>query len=360
MKLKIIALAVAGLAVSAAQAQTQMGSVTMFGVYDTGILFANASGPGFATLITTDGNTSSRLGFRGVEDLGGGLKANFWLEAAFNGDAGTGGNTSTNNKDSVGAGALTFGRRATLGLEGGWGEIRLGRDYVPSFTNLTTAMHPFGTNGVGNSGQLFYPVNAGGTTVRTNVRASNSIGYFTPSGLGGFSANVMWATGEQQQLAAGAAGDDGGHVGARLAYTSGPLSIAGATGKTKYATGDFTQSNFGANYQFGPAKLMYLWGQNKVGNTKTTINMIGTQWDVGPGQLRFAYTALSASGVASDANQVALGYVYNLSKRTALYSTYSQVNNKGVGKSFSVGGGYAPTAAGGNSSGLEFGVRHTF
>jgi predicted porin len=357
MKFKIIALALASLAVPTAHAQT--GTVSIFGVYDAAVLFARASGPGSAILLSPDGNTSSRFGFRGVEDLGGGLKANFWLEAAFNSDTGAGANTSTNNKDSVGSGGLTFGRRATLGLAGGWGEVRLGRDYVPTFTNLTTAMHPFGTNGVGNAGQLFYPVSTGGTTVRTNVRASNSIGYFTPD-FGGFSANLMWATGEQKQVAVGAAAEDGDYVGARLAYASGPLSIAGATGKTKYATGDFTQSNLGANYQFGPAKLMYLWGQNKVGVTKTTINMIGTQWAVGPGQLRFAYTTLTAQGVASDANQFAIGYVYDLSKRTALYSTYSQVNNKGVGKNFSVGGGFAPTDAGGSSSGLEFGVRHFF
>jgi predicted porin len=358
MKLKMIALAVASLASVSAQAQGT--GVTMFGVYDVGMLFARASGPGSAILVSPDGNTSSRLGFRGVEDLGGGLKANFWLEAAFNGDTGTGGNTSTNNKDSVGGGALTLGRRATLGLEGGWGEVRLGRDYVPSFTNLTTAMHPFGTNGVGNAGQLFYPVSTGGTTVRTNVRSSNSIGYFTPSGLGGFSANVMWATGEQKQIAVGLPGEDGNHVGVRLAYAGGPFSIAGATGKTKYATGDFTQSNLGANYQFGPAKLMYLWGQNKVGVTKTTINMIGTQWALGPGQFRFAYTTLSAQGVANDANQFAIGYVYDLSKRSALYTNYSQVKNKGVGKTFFIGGGSAPTDAGGSSSGLEFGFRHSF
>jgi predicted porin len=364
MKFKAIALAISG-AIAFSNAVAQDSSVSVFGVYDAGLLFANASGAGSAILVSPDGNTSSRLGFRGVEDLGAGLKANFWIEAAFNADTGTGGNSSTNNKDSVGGGALTFGRRATLGLAGGWGEVRLGRDYVPTFTNLTTAMHPFGTNGVGNAGQLFYQVNPGGTTgttARTNVRASNSIGYFTPSGLGGFSANVMWATGEQKLVVApgSAAADDGNYVGARVAYANGPLSVAVATGKTNYATGDFTQSNLGANYQFGPAKLMYLWGQNKVGSTKTNINMIGTQWAVGPGQLRFAYTKLTAKGIANDADQLSLGYVYDLSKRSAVYTTYSQVNNKGTGKTFSVGGGFAPTSAGGSSSGLEFGFRHTF
>ena len=353
-KVKYIAAAVAALAGTAAQAQT---SVTLFGVMDAGVLFANASGVGSTQLLTTDGNTSSRLGIRGTEDLGGGLKAQFWLEAAVSPDTGAGGNTSTNNKDSVGGGSLTFGRRATLGLQGSWGEVRMGRDYTPTFTNLTVSMHPFGTNGVGNAGQLFYPVNTGGTTVRTNVRASNSIAYWTPN-LGGFSGTVMYATGEN--LGGGATNKDGNYAGLRLAYSAGPLNVAAATGKTNYATGDYTQSNVGINYQFGPAKIMYLWGQNKVGVTKTQINMIGTQWNVGPGQLRFAYTNLKATGVANDADQIAIGYVYDLSKRTALYTNYSRVNNKNNGTAFSVGGGYRPTAAGGSSSGLEFGVRHTF
>ena len=337
------------------QAQT---NVAVFGILDASVLSTRSSGAGSALLVNTDGNTSSRLGFRGTEDLGGGLKANFWLEAAISPDTGAGGNTSTNNKDSVGGGTLTFGRRATVGLQGNWGEIRLGRDYVPSFNNLTVAMHPFGTNGVGNAGQMFYPVSAGGTTVRTNVRASNSIGYLLPSNLGGLNGHVMYALGEQPSGTA--TSDDGKHVGIRLGYGSGPLNLALATGKTNYATGDYTQSNFAINYQFGAAKLMYLWGQNKVGVTKTTANMVGTQWNVGPGQLRFAYTMLKADGVASDANQIALGYVYELSKRTALYGNISQVKNKGTGKSFFVGGGFAPTTAGGDSTGLEIGIRHSF
>jgi predicted porin len=81
------------------------------------------------------------------------------LEAAMNPDAGTSGGTSNDNGGSVASGGgLIFGCRSTVGLEGGFGEIRLGRDYVPTFGNLS-GMHPFGTN----------------------VRASNSVGYFLPN-----------------------------------------------------------------------------------------------------------------------------------------------------------------------------------
>jgi predicted porin len=335
----------------AAQAQS---AVTVFGVVDTAWNHVSASGAGSLNRILEGGNSNSRFGFRGQEDLGGGLKAGFWLENGFNPDTGTSGATSTNNIDSA-ANAL-FGRRATVSLMGGWGELRLGRDFVPSFTSLGASMHPFGTNGVGGSGFLFYPVNAGGTTPRTNIRASNGINYFLPSGLGGFTGHLAYALGEQ--TTAGATKDDGKYVGGRLGYTAGPISVAVATGKTLYATGDYTQTNVGTTYQIGPAKLMLLWGENKVGTTKTTAVMLGTQFKVGNGEIRAAYTDLNAKGVASDAHQISLGYVHDLSKRTALYVTASQIDNKGAGKTFHLG--VAPVTAGGNSSGYELGLRHNF
>jgi len=335
-----------------------MSQVTVFGVLDTGLNRVSADGAGSRLSINPDGNTSGRLGFRGSEDMGGGLKANFWLEMAVGVDDGTSGGTSTTNKDSVNTGGATFGRRSTVGIEGPWGEVRAGRDYVPSFGNLTTSMHPFGTNGVGSSGHLFYPVNSGGTTVRTNVRASNSLGYFLPSNAMGFYGAAMIAYGEQSSVPA-ATSDDGNHTGVRLGWRKGPWNMSYATGKTKYATGDYTQTNAGINYQMGPAKLMLLWGENKVGVTRTRATMVGTQWDVSARtELRAAYTTLTAQGVANDATHLALGVVHSLSKRTALYANWAQVDNKGTGVRFGVG--LAPKTAGGSSSGFDAGIRHSF
>jgi predicted porin len=339
---KLTLISAAALALMAGQAQAQ-SSVTVFGVADIAVTHTSASGVSKDQLLS-DGNTSSRLGFRGVEDLGGGMKASFWLEGALAIDA---------------PGSLTLQRRSTVELSGSFGEVRLGRDYVPTFTNLTVAHHPFGTNGVGNAGQLFYPVAANGTTSSTHVRSNNGINYFTPV-VGGFQANVMYAFGEKLSNA-GATKNDDTYLGGRISYANGPLNLSLATGKTQYATGDYTQSNFAVNYQVGAAKLMYLWGENKVGVTKTTSNMIGVQYQVSPtGEIRAAYTDLKAVGVANDATQVAIGYVHNLSKRTALYTNYSVVDNKGVGTKFIVGDGNAVTTAGGNSSGYQFGVRHSF
>lgn len=341
-----------------AQAQS---SVTVFGLLDLGITHTTATGNGTLNQVSTDQNSSSRLGFRGTEDLGGGLKAGFWLEAAVTPDSGVGGSTSVDNKSSANPGALTFGRRSTLELSGNLGEVRLGRDYVPTFTNLTVAHHPFGTNGVGNAGQLFYPVAFGGTTARTNVRASNGINYFSPT-VGGFQLNAMYAMGEQASNSA--TPNDGKYAGARLSYGNGPLNLAYASGKTQYATGDYTQSNFAANYVLGDAKLMFLRGENKVGTAKTTSNMVGVQYKVSAtGEVRAGYTNLKANGYAasvSDADQIAVGYVHNLSKRTALYTTYSTVSNKNAGTKFVVGAGQDITTAGGKSTGLDVGIRHSF
>lgn len=331
--------------------------VTVFGLLDLSLNRVSASGAGSLSRLEADGNTSSRLGFRGSEDLGSGLKANFWLEAAVSPDTGVGGATSTNNKDSVNTGGLTWGRRATVGLQGDWGELRLGRDYVPTFGNLTTSMHPFGTNGVGSSGLLFYPVNTGGTTVRTNVRASNSFGYFLPDNAAGIYGAAMVALGEQQSDTP--TEKDGNYQGVRLGWKNEQWNVALATGKTRYATGDYTQSNVGANVKLGDVRLMTLWGENKVGSTRTRAQMVGTQWQVtAQGELRLAYTRLKARGVASDADHIAVGYMHDLSKRTALYANWARIDNKDLGTRFNVG--QAPTTPGGSSSGFDLGMLHRF
>ena len=358
-------------ALCASVGMAQAQSVEVFGVLDVAYLSTSATGSVKATSVSTDSNTSSRLGFRGNEDLGGGMRASFWLEAAHSPDNGTGSGTNVNNQSSgqasspAGTQGLTFGRRSTVSVSSNsWGEIRLGRDYVPSFNNLTVAMHPFGTNGVGSAGSLFYPVPANGTTARTGVRTSNSVGYFLPSNLvGGLSGHFMYALGENASDLYNA--NDGKHTGLRLAYRNGPLSMAIASGTTKYTTtakvaNDYVQTNFGINYQMGAAKFMFLTNENKIGATKTKTDMVGTQYNLNSGQVRFAFTTLKATGVANDANQWALGYVHDLSKRTALFINYSEVSNQGVGKRFTVGGGNDITTAGGSSTGFELGLRHSF
>ncbi|QIL80460.1 porin [Diaphorobacter sp. HDW4A] len=344
------------LALSGAAVYAQSSSVTLFGIVDTNVSHLRSGGNGSANLLGTDGNLSSRLGFRGVEDLGGGLKAGFWLEAAINPDVGTGGSTSANNQPSgaSNSGGLTFGRRSTVSLMGDkWGEVRIGRDYVPGFWNLSN-FSPFGTNGIGSSSFLFYPVQSPSRI--TNVRASNSIGYHLPK-MGGLYGQAMYAFGENS--ASGPTKNDGRVMGARLGYKSGPVNVAVGITKTEISSlGDLRQTNIGGSYDFGVAELMLLWNENKVGDTSTKSALVGARIPAGPGHFRVAYSQVKAKGVANDAAHLALGYVYELSKRTALYGHVARIDNKGNGMNYNLG--LAVKSPGGNSDGFEFGVRHSF
>jgi predicted porin len=339
MKKSLLALAVVGAFASTAQAQS---SVTLFGIVDAA--FARVSGSTSKTGLTNSGLNSSRLGFRGVEDLGGGLKASFHIEGALSNDDGN-------------AGGLTFQRRSTVSLSGGFGEIRLGRDYTPTFWN-TTVFDAFGTNGVGQSntpGMLGSPANI------TAVRSNNSIGYFLPA-MGGFYGQAMIGFGEQ---ASGAAtSKDGNYFGIRFGYANGPLNVAFANGKVKNAAvGGVTTTNFGASYNFGAVAPAFFYGTEKTGaGAKIKAFELSATAPLGGGELRAAYSKYDRANTTSDWRKFALGYGYNLSKRTQVYGTYARVTNGGVSTNSVTNNGLGGIVAtpGGGSTGFELGVRHSF
>lgn len=395
MKKSLIALAV----MAAAGAASAQSSVTLFGIVDATYQNLRGERSDGATnklsRLHNSGYNSSRLGFRGTEDLGGGMSASFWLEAGVNNDSGTGAATSETNR-AIGAfnavsGAnapvrsgtqgLTFNRRSTVSLAGGWGELRLGRDYVPSFWNHTV-FDPFGTNGVGATSNLSLALGSA-LGVPTTVRASNSVGYFLPPNLGGFYGQMMYAFGEvAEPVAAGADKNDGRHVGLRLGFASGPFNVAAAYGRTDAtsvlgvlagapffvvapagSTVDYINQNIGGQWDFGMAKLMGHWNQEKVkgfGDTaKHTTWMIGTLVPVGAGEIRASYTRGKGDDDFLRGDQIALGYVHNLSKRTAVYTTFSRVNNKDTAD-INYTNGVAVTRVGGNARGFDLGIRHSF
>jgi len=359
MKKSLIALAVLAAAAGSASAQS---SVTLFGIVDATITYGRATGAGEASrwALANSGYNSSRLGFRGTEDLGGGMSASFWLEAGVNNDNGSGAATNTNNQASGGAIAgigggqgLTFNRRSTVSLAGGWGELRLGRDYTPQFWNLTV-FDPFGTNGVGTTQTLNSIV-----TGVTAVRASNSIGYFLPGNLGGFYGQAQLYLGENAQNGA-ATEDDGTGFGIRLGFASGPFNVAIALSRTDYAAGDVRQNNIGGQYDFGRGKVMAHISRDSNGNLDGRGGLIGALIPVGPGEIRVAYSRYRTDAAGSPrTNKLALGYVHNLSKRTALYTTIAGVRNRGGAAQVL---NNAVIGAGGNqrSSGFDLGVRHAF
>src|SRR5688572_5445505 len=229
MKKSLIALAV----MAAAGAASAQSSVTLFGIVDATLQWSKGGSGDVRFRVTNSGYNSSRLGFRGTEDLGGGMAASFWLEAGVNNDDGSGQNTVVNSGTGLttGGGGLTFNRRSTVSLSGGWGELRLGRDYTPTFWNLTV-FDPFGTNGSGTTAtlQTSATLTTPGTGVNT-VRASNSIGYFFPANIGGVYGQVQYAENELPNNT-GAGVDAGRYLGARVGFASGPFNVAFAVGRT--------------------------------------------------------------------------------------------------------------------------------
>ena len=346
MKKSLLALAAL---VSFAGAASAQSTVTLFGIVDAAYAHLSAGGKSVKG-ITNSGLNSSRLGFRGVEDLGGGMKAGFWIEGALSNDDGN-------------AAGQTWQRRSTVSLMGdAWGEIRLGRDYVPHFWN-TTVYDPFGTNGVGQAMTYGLAGNVGGN-ITNQVRSNNTIGYFLPGNLGGFTGQFQIGFGEN---AGGVKTNN--YVGGRLGYAAGPLSVHGAYGKTEGLTdaADVKALNFGASYNFGVVVPMVFWGQEKAGNGgKVQAWLLGATAPFGQHEVRAAYSRYDIKEPAAvrnnDWNKFAVGYGYNLSKRTQMYATYARVSNKGAqNKTVSNNGlGGVTAAPGGNSTGYELGLRHSF
>ena len=360
---------------NAGGAASAQSSVTLWGVVDADVSHYS-QGNLTRTLMSTSGNAGSQLGFRGTEDLGGGLSANFWLEAGLLNASGSGAATG---------GGLDFNRRSTVSLAGHFGEVRLGLDYTPSFVNHF-AFDPFfdGGPGAGTNITLTGGANgAAGANLLTAVRASNSVEY-----LWGFAPNALAVVGRgpYAQLMYAFAGNSSGqpalgeYAGGRFGYASGPVNAAISYAQSKgkpyaadaaagYST--YTEFNLGGSYNFGVAKLMAHIGTNDsdVAGTKATQWGVGAIIPAGQGYIPVSYNSIKQNDATSDgADQFAIGYVYYLSKRTALYATVSHINNKNNGHySFFGGNGggnpafYAvPGFAYGDGTGYDVGLRTSF
>jgi predicted porin len=372
MKKTLIAMAV----MAAAGAASAQSSVTLFGIVDATLQWSKA-GPGDIRFrVTNSGYNSSRLGFRGTEDLGGGMAASFWLEAGVNNDDGTGANSIANSgpfgapaAGSVPAGSqgLTFNRRSTVSLSGGWGEVRIGRDYTPTFWNLTV-FDPFGTNGSGTTATL--QAGQGPNT----VRASNSIGYFLPANIGGVYGQFQYAENELRNNCTTATVpcgnvDAGRYLGGRVGFASGPVNVAVALGRTDanstaVGTDDMLSLNVGGQFDFGFMKLMgqVVLDRNLGGFDDTDGKgfLIGGLVPVGAGEIRLAYSQYRSDfGIATNPKlkKLAIGYVHNLSKRTAIYTTLAHQKTSG-GAAIPLSG--SATFADDNASAIDVGIRHSF
>jgi predicted porin len=373
MKKTLVALAVLA-ASGAAMAQS---SVTIWGVLDTAL--TNASGSiAKKTSMNTSSSSSSQLGFRGVEDLGGGMSALFWLEAGVNNDTGAGANTNTNNQASGnntaanGTQGLTFNRRSTAGLVGAMGELRVGRDYTPQFWNLT-AYDPFYTNGVGGNVMMNGGSISPGGTSGPFVRSSNGVTYLynhaangsRSTGGQGLTAEVQHYYGENASNVAAPVGkNDGTGTGVRVGYNAGPLSVHYANSKTTYlaataTTGDVKTSNLSGSYNMDVVKVMFITATDKVGATlQGKGRLIGLTAPMGATTFKIASSQYetNAAGMPT-AKKTAFGAEHALSKRTGLYATYARIANSG-GAAFALGG--SATSANQSSTATDFGLKHSF
>ena len=365
MKKTLLALAALTAFAGVASAQS---SVTLFGVVDLNARNVKNGNAGSIKSLSQDGNASSRLGFRGVEDLGGGLRGGFWLEAGVNPDTG-----STNMAVVTAGGSSVsqlFNRRSTVSLMGGFGEVRLGRDYTPTFWNYTV-FDPFGTNGVGSMlnpiSTLHNPAATAalqtGSAVPTLVRANNTIGYFLPA-MGGLYGQVQVAAGENVT--------GGKYIGGRIGYAAGPVNVAAAYGRndrTGTMVDDYSDMNLGGSFNVGFMTIMGNVSKREYGRAEQKTALIGATVPLGAGTFKASYVKSSGDSPNTaltqqyDATQMAVGFVYDLSKRTALYTHASRVNNDGNatnGANFVIPGGPAGMGRGQTSTGYEFGIRHSF
>jgi len=350
MKKSLLALAVLGAFAGVASAQS---SVTLFGTVDLNGRYVKADGQNRRLTLSQDGINSSQLGFRGVEDLGGGLKASFILLAGVNADTGT-------------ANSKFFNRRSTVSLISNMGELRLGRDYTPTFWNQTI-FDAFGTNGLGSS------INV--RQAYSGTRQDNSIGYFLPGNLGGFYGQAMVAASE-----GGASGDRAArYYGGRLGFAAGPFDIGGAYGEERFRanqtittaggtpvinlSGDTQKTwNVGGSWNFGFMKLMAYYDAEKLESAKEQMYSVSGSIPFGQAELRVGYDRSKLNpdvGSNSNVEQFKATLQYNISKRTAMYTTGSFLRNKDDTRLTLPGNG-GLTSLGDDSKGFEIGVRHFF
>ncbi len=338
--LRASAIALACLAVGGvAQAQN---SVAAYGLVDLSAGQFQSAG-GLKVKRLDSGNMStSYLGFKGSEDLGGGLRASFQLESFIGVDTGGAGRVS-------GVDAF-WARNANVSLSGGFGTVKLGRQGPPLFVS-TLLFNAFGDSfGFSPSIRQYYNAPYG-TPLVGDSGWNNAIGYSLPS-FGGLSATVLVAAGE------GAATAKGKNIGANVLYFAGPVALTaawqdvkagGVLGRPISAFPGFTDQTtyqFGGSFDAGVAKLFAQYGKIETKATKdvnTTNYNVGAKIPLGLGSLLAQYgkSTISTTGAASDqASEVAtFGYDYFLSKRTDVYAAVmlEKFTNLSHGSTYAVG-----------------------
>ena len=336
-------------------------SVTIYGLLDAGLSFEGGNKDGSVTKLTGGISSGSRLGFKGSEDLGGGSTALFVLESGIQADTG-----------ASGQGGVLFGRQAFVGISNTTlGTLTFGRQYAPHYLAAVFA-DPFVSGTSADEKNLINAVSNGG-------RMDNSIKYASPV-LHGFSGELVYAAGEVAGDASAASSR-----GAGLNYSDGPLAVrlnyhdkSNDTATTRLASARNTL--LAATYTFKLAKLFLAYGVNKgplsstlrnstnpygyavppVATTVTrdsTDTLLGVSVPLGQHTLLASWIHKNDKEAANqDADQLALGYRYALSRRTDLYAIYARMNNR-RGASYTLGNA---SDGGSGDRAVNLGMRFTF
>ncbi len=378
MQKKFIALAVAALASGAAFAQS---NVQVYGVADFGLAVNGSAvdGTSIAQKTRFDSGiaSGSRLGFKGTEDLGNGLKALFNFEMGLNLDDGTS------------AQGRTFGRQSFVGLTGNFGTVIGGRIYTPHYT-LMAQLDPFGLGTGGKTNNLFAAsgsLRALGAGSYDPIRVNNTLAYVSPS-FNGLNVTVAYGTNSIADQETGTKNNSGRLFAIAPTYTNGPLTVGlnyhqakldglglvtteaingVGPAKTAITVGDnskLSSYTLGAKYDFGVLALSGAYGSHKTelaGQDADKIRnwLVGVSAPIGAKVvLKASYTNLKDKlNNEADAKQFAIGADYLLSKRTKLYTAYSKISNDD-------NAAYAVQHASGgglnNESQFNLGINHSF
>jgi predicted porin len=309
-------------------------NVQVYGVLDAAVS-SEDNGVDRHTVVNSGNQSSSRFGFRGTEDLGGGLKALFNLEGGVAIDTGA-------------ADAALFGRRAVVGLEGGFGTLTVGREYSPIAAVA-------GATDISSQG--FYGSNLSAFNYLTR-RLSNSVNYKSSS-MSGFKILAAWSAGEQ---AANLPKSDLKGIG--LEYAEGNLYTGAAyhTNNNNVA-GDTREYAFGVSYKLGDIEVKgnYMAQDPAGANNKFTQYNLGAAYAMGPGKF-FLNVQQNKLQNGARGNGWNVDYSYALSKRTNLYTGYASLDNNSLGN-FALNSSsikLAPGKVGADPSVLNAGVRHSF
>jgi predicted porin len=318
MKRNLTALAVLAAVAAPAAAQS---SVTLYGLIGLEV----GKNPGADNKVIQNG-ANSRLGVRGVEDLGGGLRAFFTLENRYEPDTGA----------QSDAGRFWNGR-SIVGLEGGFGRVWMGREYTPAFLNVALLGDPWGWTGIG-------ALDSGLGNVGAYTRYDNSVNY--QFAAGGFTAWFQAAERDNNGNSAGTATALKRPMSVALTYGGGPVFL-GVGYDSRINNNDSLLTVVGT-YSFGSVKL---YGTFASGETATAAKhrevALAATAQLGAGQLRVGVDQVkrTTAPTVTLKQQVSLGYHYSLSKRTTVFA---DVTND------------SKVASGRSKSGYGFGVKHAF